>query len=123
MSGSITFSTAELVSMILGICAAIVTISAAIGVITKAIAKAKEPEAQQNARLEAIEKRLDEIDKTLVKHGEYFMNDDNRFKAIEKSNRVTQSSLLALLKHAISGGDVASLKEAERALEEYLLEK
>ena len=123
MSGSITFSTAELVSMILGICAAIVTISAAIGVITKAIAKAKEPEAQQNARLEAIEKRLDEIDKTLVKHGEYFMNDDNRFKAIEKSNRVTQSSLLALLKHASSGGDVASLKEAERALEEYLLEK
>lgn len=123
MSGSITFTTAELVSMILGICAAIVTISAAIGVITKAIAKAKEPEAQQNARLEAIEKRLDEIDKTLVKHGEYFMNDDNRFKAIEKSNRVTQSSLLALLKHAISGGDVASLKEAERALEEYLLEK
>lgn len=123
MQNSITFSTGELVSMILGICAAICTISAAIGVITRAIAKAKEPEAQQNARLEAIEKRLDDIDKTLTRHGEYFTNDDNRFKAIEKSNRITQASLLALLKHAISGGDNETLKDAEKALEEYLLEK
>ena len=72
MQNSITFSTGELVSMILGICAAICTISAALGVITRAIAKAKEPEAQQNARLEAIEKRLDDISVALLKN-----NDEN----------------------------------------------
>lgn len=123
MNNTISFTTAELVSMILGVCAAIVTISAAIGVIAKAIDKAKQPEAQQNARLEAIEKRLDDIDKTLTKHGEFLTNDDNRFKAIEKSNKITQASLLALLKHALNGNDINSLRDAEKNLEEYLLEK
>lgn len=123
MNNTISFTTAELVSMILGVCAAIVTISAAIGVIAKAIDKAKQPEAKQNARLEAIEKRLDDIDKTLTKHGEFLTNDDNRFKAIEKSNKITQSSLLALLKHALNGNDINSLRDAEKNLEEYLLEK
>lgn len=123
MNNTISFTTAELVSMILGVCAAIVTISAAIGVIAKAIDKAKQPEAKQNARLEAIEKRLDDIDKTLTKHGEFLTNDDNRFKAIEKSNKITQASLLALLKHALNGNDINSLRDAEKNLEEYLLEK
>lgn len=123
MNNTISFTTAELVSMILGVCAAIVTISAAIGVIAKAIDKAKQPEAKQNARLEAIEKRLDDIDKTLTKHGEFLTNDDNRFKAIEKSNKITQASLLALLKHALNGNDISSLRDAEKNLEEYLLEK
>lgn len=123
MNNTISFTTAELVSMILGVCAAIVTISAAIGVISKAIDKAKQPEAKQNARLEAIEKRLDDIDKTLTKHGEFLTNDDNRFKAIEKSNKITQASLLALLKHALNGNDISTLRDAEKNLEEYLLEK
>lgn len=123
MNNTISFTTAELVSMILGVCAAIVTISAAIGVIAKAIDKAKQPEAKQNARLEAIEKRLDDIDKTLTKHGEFLTNDDNRFKAIEKSNKITQASLLALLKHALNGNDISTLRDAEKNLEEYLLEK
>lgn len=123
MNNTISFTTAELVSMILGVCAAIVTISAAIGVIAKAIDRAKQPEAKQNARLEAIEKRLDDIDKTLTKHGEFLTNDDNRFKAIEKSNKITQASLLALLKHALNGNDISSLRDAEKNLEEYLLEK
>lgn len=123
MNNTISFTTAELVSMILGVCAAIVTISAAIGVIAKAIDKAKQPEAKQNARLEAIEKRLDDIDKTLTKHGEFLTNDDNRFKTIEKSNKITQASLLALLKHALNGNDISSLRDAEKNLEEYLLEK
>lgn len=123
MDNTITFTPAELVSIILGICAAIVTISAAIGVIAKLIVKAKAPEVQQNARLDTIDRRLDDIDKTIATFREYFTNDDNRFKAIEKSNKVTQTALLALLKHSLNGNDITSLKEAERSLEEYLIEK
>lgn len=123
MSETISFTPGELLSVILGICAAIVSVSAAIGVISKMLEKAKAPEAEQNARLEAIEKRLEEIDKTLARHGEYFTNDDNRFKAIEKSNKVTQTALLALLKHSLNGSDTDALKEAEKSLEEYLIDK
>lgn len=123
MNQTISFTTTELVSVILGVCASIITIAGAIGVIAKVIDKAKTPEATQNARLDAIDKHLENIDSIIEKYREYFTNDDNRFKAIEKSNKVTQSALLALLKHSLNGSDVNSLKEAEKALEEYLLEK
>ena len=123
MNEAISFTPAELISVILGVCAAIVSISAAIGVITKLLVKARAPEAEQNARLDTIDRRLDDIDKTIATFREYFTNDDNRFKAIEKSNKVTQTALLALLKHSLNGNDITSLKEAERSLEEYLIEK
>lgn len=123
MDNTISFTPAQLISIILGICAAIVTISAAIGVIAKALDKARAPEEEQNKRLDNIDKRLDDIDKTIAKFKEFFTNDDNRFKAIEKSNKITQTALLALLKHALNGNDVDELKEAEKSLEEYLIDK
>lgn len=123
MDNAITFTPSQLISIILGICAAIVTISAAIGVIIKAIDKARAPEAEQNNRLDTIDKRLDNIDATILKFKEYFTNDDNRFKAIEKSNKITQTALLALLKHSLNGNDVDALKTAEKSLEEYLIDK
>ena len=123
MDNTITFTPSELVAVIIGLCASIVTISGAIGVVIKVIDKARAPEKKQDGRLDNIEKRLEEIDKTIATFREYFTNDDNRFKAIEKSTRITQTSLLALLKHAINGNDKESLKEAEKSLEEYLIEK
>jgi hypothetical protein len=119
----ITFTPAQLIALVLGICGAIVTISAAIGVIAKALDKAKAPELKQNERLDAHEKRLNALDEVVVKFREYFDNDDKRFKAIEKSNKITQSALLALLKHSLNGNDTESLKKAEKSLEEFLIEK
>lgn len=123
MDGVITFTPAEAVSVIIGICTAIVTISASIGVIAKLLEKAKAPEATQNARLDNMEKQIDEIRDTLNRYQGYFANDDARFKSIEKSNKITQTALLALLKHNLSGSDLEALKEAEKSLEEYLIEK
>lgn len=123
MDKEIIFTPTELTALILGICTAIVTISAAVGVIIKVIERARAPEQKQNERLDNIDKRLDEHDKVIEQFKEYFTNDDNRFKAIEKSNKVTQTALLALLKHSLNGNDIESLKRAEKSLEEYLIEK
>jgi hypothetical protein len=123
MDNVITFTPAQLIALVLAICGAIVTISAAIGVIAKALEKARAPEKEQNERLDAHEKRLNALDEIIVKFREYFDNDDRRFKEIEKSNKITQSALLALLKHSINGNDTESLKEARKNLEEYLIEK
>lgn len=119
----VTFTPAELVSCILTACAALVTISAGVGVIIRIFDKAKAPELAQNERLNKMDKRLDGIDTTITKFKEYFQNDDNRFKAIEKSNKITQTALLALLKHSLNGNDMESLKTAEKSLEDYLIEK
>jgi hypothetical protein len=123
MDNVISFTPAQLIALVLAICGAIVTISAAIGVIAKALDKARAPEKEQNERLDAHEKRLNALDDIIVKFREYFDNDDRRFKEIEKSNKITQSALLALLKHSINGNDTESLKEARKNLEEYLIEK
>ena len=123
MDNVIQFTPAQFIALVLAICGAIVTISAAIGVIAKALDKARAPEKEQNDRLDAHEKRLNALDDIIVKFREYFDNDDRRFKEIEKSNKITQSALLALLKHSINGNDTESLKEARKNLEEYLIEK
>lgn len=123
MNETISFTPSEVVTVIVAICTAIVTIAGAVAVIAKWFSKARAPEVKQNLRLDAIDKRLDAIDKTIAEYRVYFTNDDNRFKAIEKSNKVTQNALLALLKHSLNGNDTEALKEAEKALETYLIEK
>lgn len=123
METVISFTPAQIIAVILAICGAIVTISAAIGVITKAIEKTREPENTQNKRLDDHDKRLSALEEIAGKFKEYFDNDDKRFKEIEKSNKITQAALLALLKHSLNGNDMESLKNAEKSLEEYLIEK
>ena len=123
METVISFTPAQLIALILSICGTIVTISAAIGVIVKALDKARAPEREQNKRLDDHDKRLGALEEIAVKFREYFDNDDRRFKEIEKSNKITQAALLALLKHSLNGNDKESLKNAEKSLEEYLIDK
>ena len=123
MDNIISFTPAQLIALILAVCGAIVTISAALGVIVKAIDKARAPEKERDKRLDDHEKRLNAHDEINQKFRESFDNDDRRFKEIQKSNKITQAALLALLKHSLNGNDTASLKEAEKSLEEYLIDK
>lgn len=102
---------------------AIITISTAIGVIINLINKAKEPERKQDERIKTCENRLDKVDGILERFQGYFDNDDKRLRAIDEGNKITQTALLALLKHAINGNDTKGLKDAEKDLEKYLVNK
>jgi len=130
----ISFTPAELVGFITAIGGAIVTIGAVTTIIFKLVNRLKEPETKQNERIDALEKNYEVLsadlkeqkrqrDETITQFMQYFTNDDNRFKAIERSNKVTQNALLALLKHALNGNDLQALKDAEKSLEAYLIEK
>lgn len=123
MDNVISFTPAQIIALVLSICGSIVTISAAIGVIAKALEKAKAPEVEQNKRLDEHDRRLKAHDEIIEKFKEYFDNDDRRFKEIERSNKITQSALLALLKFNLNGNDTDSLKKAEESLESYLIDK
>lgn len=123
MDTVIQFTPAELVAVIVSICGAITAIGAVVALFSKVADKLKAPERAQDKRLELIELKVDKHEKTLEKYQEFFTNDDNRFKSIEKSNKITQSAILALLKHALNGNDINSLQKAEKDLENYLIEK
>lgn len=116
MNTPITITPHELIGMIIAICAAVVTISTAVSVIIKAFSKVKEPENHQNARLDAIEKRLDEVDRELA-------IDKKRIGDIEYGHGVTQEALLALLNYSLNNEEVEGLRVAKRKLEGYLISK
>lgn len=123
MDNIITFTPAQLIGFITAICGGIVSIAAAAGVLIKIYNKSKAPERAQNIRLNKIETRLDDHEKILKDFRGYFSNDDKRLRAIDDGNRITQTALLALLKHALNGNDIETLKAAEKNLEEFLINK
>lgn len=123
MDNVISFTPAELVGFITAIGGAIVTIGAVATIIFKVFNQIKAPEEKQNQRIQALEDKQEEQSKIIETFRTYFDNDDRRFKAIEKSNKITQGALLALLKHALNDGDKSTLKDAEKQLEDYLIDK
>ena len=119
MDTVIQFTPAQLIA----VAAAIITVSTAAGIIINLISKLKEPEKKQDDRITRCEDRLDKMDIILEKFKSFFSNDDKRFKEIEEGNKITQTAILALLKHSINGNDTKALKDAEKNLEEYLINR
>ena len=123
MDKVISFTPTELVGFISAIGGTIITIGAVITLIINFVKKLRAPEDKQNEKLKDHEDRLKSLEDQNKIFTQYFINDDKRFKAIERSNKITQSAILALLKHSINGQDIESLKKAEKSLEEFLIEK
>ena len=125
MNTIISFTPLQLIGVFLSICAAIVTILTAINAINAFIerlqVKRKKPEDDQNARIENIEKLLVEYDKKFKEYDHFLSNDNKRISNLEESSKIDRKGLLALIKHAIDGNDIISLKEARKDLEEYLI--
>ena len=127
MNTVISFTPAQLVSVLLAICAAIVTIATAINVINSWIQKRREkkqkPEDDQNERIKRIEELLVEYNKNFEQYDMFLKNDNRRLSAIEESIKIDRRGFLALIKHAIDGNDIESLKASRKELEDYLLNK
>lgn len=80
------------------------------------VEKAKAPERSQNDRITALESRVNDLyDKQL--------KEKDRIKELEKSDVITQESILALMSHAIDGNHVEELKKAKSDLQKYLTHK
>lgn len=114
MTQPITFTTQQVFELILWVCGAIVSVSAAVAVISKVIQKARAPEKSQNERIGKLEDEVKSIK-------QFLDNDNKRLRKLEEGNRVTQQAILALLSHALNGNDVDGLQKAKTKLEEYLI--
>lgn len=101
---------------VLAIASAIVLLSNAAKAIATAWQAAKAPNAQQNARIDALERRMDSAEKKLD-------NDSKHFEAIDASNRVTQVALLALLDHGIDGNNIDQMQHAKEELQTHLINR
>lgn len=127
MNTVISFTPAQLVSVLLAICAGIITILTAVNLINswleKRRAKKNKPEDDQNERIKKIEELLVEYNKKFEQYDMFLKNDNRRLSAIEESIKIDRRGFLALIKHAIDGNDIESLKASRKELEDYLLNK
>lgn len=127
MNTVISFTPAQLVSVLLAICAGIITILTAVNLINSWLEKRREkknkPEDDQNERIKKIEELLVEYSKKFEQYDMFLKNDNRRLSAIEESIKIDRRGFLALIKHAIDGNDIESLKASRKELEDYLLNK
>ena len=77
----------------------------------------------QDERIKSCEKRLDTYEQKFQTYDKFFRDDKERLDGIDRSNKVTQKALLALLSHAINGNDMDNLQRAKDDLEDYLTNK
>ena len=127
MNYEIVTTPQTIINIVLATCAAIVTISAAMTVIMKAISKAKEPNKLQDERIRALEDQVELINNRLQLGNKRFESDTDRVDRLEQSmretNKVIIESLQALTSHAIDGNNIQELKDAKKSLDEYLINK
>lgn len=101
---------------VLAVASAVVLLANAGEKIVKAWKAAKAPNAHQDERLDALEERVEKIDRRLN-------NDNDRLSDIDSSNRVTQRALLALLDHGIDGNNIEQMQHAKEELQNHLINR
>lgn len=106
----------EMWSIVLAAASAVVLLSNAAEKIAKAVKAAKAPNDEQNRRLTAAEKDIEDIKGFLA-------NDKKRLDSLEEGNRVTQRALIALLGHGLDGNNQKQMAEAKADLEDYLINR
>lgn len=70
--------------------------------------------------IDDLKRRVEELER---KNEEIYPKYDKKILEIESGNRVTQKALLELLKHSIDGNNIDGLKDAEKELAQFLINK
>ncbi len=107
---------AVLLGVVLAVAGAISTLGGAANWLVKLLQVIKAPNAEQNQRLDKLEKHMVEVDG-------YLAADKDRLDKMDDSTRVTQRALLALLAHGIDGNHQKQMEEAKEELELHLIKK
>ena len=107
---------AIVIAAVLAVAGAIVTIGNAVEKLLKVWRAAKAPNDSQDARIEALEKWREDVDRQLEKG-------ENHFRSLDDGSRVTQLALLALLDHGIDGNNIAQMQHAKEELQNHLINR
>lgn len=110
------YSLQDIISIFLAACGGIGIIGAAVVWIARAVGFLKRPEIEQDAKLEDHEARIRELENKTNR-------DYEQIKTITEEMRIIMLGTHALLRHAIDGNDMDSLKQAESDIIKFLSNK
>ena len=98
------------------ICGAIITVLTVWNMVESRVKSIKEPTQTLSSRVAVIESKIEEYEQR-------FKRDKERIEEIERGNRITQRSLLALLNHDLIGDNVEEMTDVKKELENYLINR
>ena len=76
----------------------------------------KKPEARQNAAIDDLKKRVENLERKTSA-------DFEAIEDLKAASNLQTAALLALSKHALNGNDTDALQDATRDLEKYLIQR
>lgn len=98
-----------------------ITLDKVLDIIHKYVKKVKAPDDEQNKRLSALEKRLDEIENTQSTTSQALARDLQRFDSQDEVNRLIIGGIRDLLKGELTGDNKPAMQKDLDALDEYLM--
>nr|DAE67376.1 MAG TPA: hypothetical protein [Caudoviricetes sp.] len=104
------------------VCAAAITLDKVLDIIHKYIKKVKEPDAEQDKRLDEMDRRISTIEQGQLQHGAALTRDLERFTEIDEVNRLTLEAVRALLESQLTGNNVAAMQASKEKIDNYLME-
>ena len=96
MENPIVITPQEIINTILALCGAIITISAALTIIIKAIDKMKQPNKRQDERIEALEITIKDIKDQLRENIHQFSLDELRVNDLETAQKEINMLILGI---------------------------
>lgn len=103
------------------VCAGAVTVDKVLDIVHKYIKKAQAPDAEQNKRLDEIERRLSNVETGYAQHSAALKRDLTRFDEIDEVSRLTLDGVRNLLDAQLSGNNKANMERSKADIDNYLL--
>ncbi len=103
------------------VCAGAVTVDKVLDIVHKYIKKAQAPDAEQNKRLDEIERRLSNVEVGYAQHSAALKRDLTRFDEIDEVSRLTLDGVRNLLDAQLSGNNHDGMQKSKSDIDNYLL--
>lgn len=103
------------------LCAAVITIDKVLDIIHKYVKKAKEPDAEQNKRMDALDKRIGVLEQGQLQHTQALARDLRRFDGIDEEIRLVLVGVQNLLDSQLSGNNREGMQKSKSDINNYLL--
>lgn len=116
MDTQIVLTPSIIITALLGVSAFVVAMDKLVGVIARAVKKAKAPEQKQNEDIKALKEDNEKVMRLLDR-------DDKRLRVLEDGVNVLIKGQLALLGHAVDGNNESECREARTKIYEHLMQK
>ena len=103
------------------VCAGAITLDKVLDIIHKYIKKAKEPDTEQNKRMDALDKRIGVLEQGQLQHTQALARDLRRFDGIDEEMRLVLVGVQNLLDAQLSGNNRDGMQKSKSDINNYLL--